>query len=45
MSEALEQRFIGVNTRLTPVRMAIIRKATGNKYWRGCEEKKNLLFC
>ena len=24
---------------LTPVRMAIIKKPTTNKYWRGCGEK------
>ena len=29
----------------TPVRMAIIKKYTNNKYWRGCGEKGILLHC
>ena len=29
----------------TPVRMAIIKKSTDYKYWRGCGEKENLLDC
>ena len=28
---------------LTPVRMAIIKKSTNNKWWRGCGEKGPLL--
>ena len=28
---------------LAPVRMAIIKKSTNNKGWRGCEEKGTLL--
>ena len=48
-STSLIIRKIQINTtmryRLTLVRMAIIKKSTNNKCWRGCEEKRMLLHC
>ena len=34
-----------VRYHLITVRLAIIKKCTNNKYWRGCEEKATLLDC
>ena len=30
---------------LTPIRMAVIKKSTNNKHWRGYAEKGTLLHC
>ena len=34
-----------IRCHLTLVRMAIIKKSTNNKHWRGCREKGTLLYC
>ena len=34
-----------VRNHVTPVRMAIIKKSTKNKYWQGCGVKETLLHC
>ena len=34
-----------VRYHFTLVRMAIIKKSTNNKCWRGCGEKETLLHC
>ena len=34
-----------VRYHLRPIRMAVIKKSTNNKHWRGCAEKGTLLHC
>ena len=40
-----EQVKTAMRCHLTLVRMAIIKKSTNNKCWRGCGEKGTLLHC
>ena len=42
LKNSKENKEIGL---FTPVRMAIIKKSTNNKFWRGCGEKGALLHC
>ena len=34
-----------MNYHLTIIRMAVIKKSTNNKCWRGCGEKGSLVHC
>ena len=40
-----EENKTSVRYHLAPVRMAIIKKSTNNKCWRGCGGKVTLLHC
>lgn len=46
MAEIIEGKEMQIKTRyhfhLTPVRMAVTKKTSTNKCWRGCREKEPL---
>ena len=43
----IREMQIKITTRypLTTVRMAVIKKSTNNKFWRGCAENGTLMHC
>ena len=43
----IREKKIKTTTRyhFTPVRKAIIKKSTNNKFWRGCGERGTFLYC
>ena len=45
MCKILQNTFWKMLYHLTAVRMTIIKTSTNSKYWRGCREKRTLLYC